>query len=47
MIAYALSLLATTTKGIEYVIAIVGLGGFLLFLSWLKPPEERPPPKKG
>ena len=47
MIAYVLMLLAASTKGMEYAIAIVGLGGFLLFLVWLKPPEERLPSKKG
>ena len=47
MIAFVLNLLATSTKGIEYIIAIVGLGAFLLFLKWLKSPEERQPPRKG
>jgi hypothetical protein len=45
MSALIWQLLAGSTKGIEYIIAIIGLGGFLLFLKWLKPTEERPSPK--
>ena len=39
MIAYVLMLLAASTKGMEYAIAIVGLVAFLLFLRFLKPTE--------
>jgi hypothetical protein len=42
MSALIWQLLASSTKGIEYIIAIIGLGSFLLFLKWLKTPEERP-----
>lgn len=31
---------AGATKGIEYIIAIVGLITFLFFLNLLKPPED-------
>lgn len=41
MYTLALHLLAGTTKGIEYIIAIVALVGFLFFLKFLRPPEEK------
>jgi hypothetical protein len=40
MSALIWQLLASSTKGIEYIIAIVGLGSFLLFLRVLKPVDR-------
>ena len=41
MIAWLMAVASGSTKGIEYVIAILGLLGFLLLLRFLKAPEEK------
>ncbi len=43
MISFAGLFLATSTKGIEYIIAIAALIGFLLFLRLLGGPEGKKP----
>jgi len=40
-------LIAASTKGVEYIIALVGLAAFLLFLRILKTPEEKDRPQEG
>jgi hypothetical protein len=43
MISLAGLLLATSTKAIEYIIAIAALIGFLLFLKFLGGPRGKKP----
>ena len=43
MISLAGLLLATSTKAVEYVIAIAALIGFLLFLRFLGGPGDKKP----
>ena len=43
MISFAWLLLATSTKGIEYIIAVLALIGFLLLLKFLGGPRGKKP----
>jgi len=43
MISFAGLLLATSTKGIEYIVAIAAVIGFLLFLRFLGGPRGKKP----
>ena len=41
MITFLAEVASTSTKGIEYVIALVGLVLFLFFLRLLRPPSQK------